>query len=40
MQVYVCTMYMFDGHRGQKRTLDRLKLELQTVVRCHLGAGK
>lgn len=37
MHVYVCTTYMPDAHRGQKKAFNLLKLELQMVVRCHVG---
>jgi hypothetical protein len=35
----LCIMCMPGTHRGQKKALDSLKLELQTVVSCHAGAG-
>lgn len=40
--LYVCvrTVYVPIAHRGQKRVLDLLKLELeQTVVNSYMGAG-
>lgn len=36
---YVYTMYMPGACRGQKKLSDLLKLELQMVVGCHVGAG-
>jgi hypothetical protein len=34
-----CIMCMPGSHGGQKRALDPLGLELQTVMNCHVGAG-
>ena len=39
MSVSACMFYMSGAYRGQKRALDPLELELQTVVNCHMGAG-
>lgn len=36
--MYVHEPYVFSVHSGQKRTLDSLKLELQTVASHHVGA--
>lgn len=36
---YVYTMYMSGACRGQTKLSDLLKLELQMVVGCHVGAG-
>lgn len=36
---YVYTMDMRSDFKGQKRTLDPLKLELQMVVSYHVGGG-
>lgn len=33
---HVC---LYSAHRGRKRVLDLLELELQTVVNCSIGAG-
>ena len=38
LHVCTCTMYISGTHRGQKRVVDSLKLKLQTVVTCHVGA--
>lgn len=35
----LCAMCVLAAHGGQKRTLDLLKLELQIIVNCHMGAG-
>lgn len=37
--VGLCTTYMSGALRGQKRTLNLLGLELQTVLSHHMGAG-
>jgi hypothetical protein len=34
----MCTTCILDIHGGQKRALDPLEWELQTVVNCHVGA--
>jgi hypothetical protein len=39
MHVYVCSTCMHGTQGGEKKALDPLELELQTVVRCHMGAG-
>lgn len=36
---YVYTMYVSGACRGQTKLSDLLKLELQMVVGCHVGAG-
>lgn len=36
---YVYTIYMPGACRGQKKLSDLLKLELQMVVGCQVGAG-
>lgn len=36
LYTHVC---LYSAHRGQKRVLDLLELELQTVVNCLIGAG-
>lgn len=33
---HVC---LYSAHRGRKRVLDLLELELQAVVNCSIGAG-
>lgn len=33
--MYVCTIMMSKAHKDQKRVLDSLELELQTVVSLH-----
>ena len=38
MCLCLCTAYIPGVHGGQKRVLDSLKLELQTVVSCPVGA--
>lgn len=35
----LCTMCMLGAHRGQKRILDPLELELQTVLSSHVDTG-
>ena len=35
----MCTMRISGAHRGQKRALDPLELELQMVVNCRVGAA-
>lgn len=37
--LYVVHHGMPGAHRGQKRVLDPLELELQTVVKHHVGTG-
>jgi hypothetical protein len=39
VHMYLCTTCASGPLGGQKRVLDPLKLELQTVVSCHVGAG-
>lgn len=34
-----CKAYSLGAHRGQKRVLGTLELEVRTVVNCHLGLG-
>lgn len=36
---YVYTMYVSGACRGQTKLSELLKLELQMVVGCHVGAG-
>lgn len=38
LYVSICTMYMPNTSRGQKRKSD-LELELQTAINHHMGAG-
>lgn len=38
LHVYLCTICMSGAGRSQKRVLDRLVLELQMVLRHHMGA--
>lgn len=40
LHVCLCTMYMPDSQGGQKKVLDSLKLESQTVENHHVGARK
>ena len=35
----VCATFTHDAHRGQKRALDPLDLDLQMVVSQHVGAA-
>lgn len=35
---YVCSPHVCGIHGSQKRVMDPLRLELQTVMRCHVGA--
>lgn len=37
--MHVCTLYVSGAHGDQKRVLDPLELELETVMRHHVGAG-
>lgn len=37
--VYMCTMYISDAHRGLKRALDHLELELPMAVKHHVVLG-
>lgn len=37
--IYLCTTYILDAIRGQKKALDPLELKLQMVVRHLLRAG-
>lgn len=39
LNMFKYTVCMPDAHRGQKRVLDPLKLEPQTVVSHHMGAS-
>lgn len=39
VRMYVCALYEKLTHGGQKRLLDLLKLELQTVVSHHWVLG-
>jgi hypothetical protein len=39
LPAHVCAPYVCNAHGDQKRTLDPLGLELQTVVKCHVDAG-
>lgn len=36
MSIYVCIL---GAHRGQKRVLDLVELELQIVASCRIGTG-
>ena len=36
---YICVPWVSSSHGGQKRASDPLKLELQTIVSYHMGAG-
>ena len=40
LHVCLCTTYMPGAYGVQKRVLDPLELELQTVVSHHVDAGK
>lgn len=35
--IYVCVPFECSSHRGQKRVSDLLEMELQMVVKCHVG---
>lgn len=35
--LFICTMYVSDAHRGHKRMLDPMKLELRIVVSHPVG---
>jgi hypothetical protein len=35
----MCSVFVPDTHRGQNKALNPLKLELQTVISQHVGAG-
>jgi hypothetical protein len=37
--LYVCTLCACSAHKGQKRASDHLKLEMQMVVRHHVGTS-
>jgi hypothetical protein len=37
--MYVCATPVYSACRGQQGALDPLRLELQTVVSCQVGAG-
>lgn len=39
LHVCLCIRHLSGALGGQKRALDPLKLELQMVVSCHVGAG-
>lgn len=39
LPVFVCASHACSAHRGQKRLLDLLEVELQMVVSPHVGAG-
>lgn len=36
--MYMLTTFVLSAHRGQKKVLSLLELELQTGVSCHMGA--
>lgn len=38
LQVYLCTTYVPEALRGQKKMSDPLKLELQLVIKHYVGA--
>jgi hypothetical protein len=35
----MCVCARAPAHKGQKKALEPLELELQIVVSCHVGAG-
>lgn len=37
MHVCLCTAFMPGSHRGQKKVLDALNLELETILSYHVG---
>lgn len=37
--LYFCAPRACGSHRGQNREMDSMKLDLQLVVYCYLGAG-
>lgn len=37
--IHACKLYTCSAHRSQKKELSLLKLDLQIVRSCHLGAG-
>lgn len=39
LHICLCTTCVPDAHRGQKMASDSLRLELQTAVSLHVGAG-
>lgn len=39
IHVCMCTTWVFDVSRGQKKEIDALKLELSMVISHHVGAG-
>lgn len=38
LHVYICEPYVYSAHRSQKVS-DPLKVKLQTMVSCYVGAG-
>lgn len=37
--MYICSLCLYSAHRGQKKVLDPLELELQTNVSHHVNIG-